>query len=301
MQLSKQFTHTVIPVKKSVKIIIQLFYLPHFPLWFSIFLHDRIECQTNKRFYFKPNKMSPPLSYYENATHFNYRISMDTKVLFLLYLLITPTFLSSSTLLVTSLLLTQQVIFPLNMLFKLFSLHWITKFEPPHYLVIDRDTKYVNQDMTHLGSPFKTNHSPRTPFSNWTNGLLEVHNRNNDTHLRIFYKLLHFLSIYYATYCTSFPSQTHYSNQDFNLFFQSLLDRPISAWLLSAEHAMLEIYSTTHRHTTSKLYSQSITFETAHLKQVPLNSFVIRTNFKPVKISQILKPLRLGLYKIIMN
>ena len=33
----------------------------------------------NIAFPIKPNKISPPLCFYENATHFNYRISMDTK------------------------------------------------------------------------------------------------------------------------------------------------------------------------------------------------------------------------------
>ena len=62
---------------------------------------------------------------------------------------------------------------------------------------------------------------------------------------------------------------------------------------------MLEIYSTVHRHINHKLNSQSSTFETTHLKQLPLNTFVIHTNFKPVNFSKKLKPLRIGPYKII--
>ena len=61
---------------------------------------------------------------------------------------------------------------------------------------------------------------------------------------------------------------------------------------------MLEIYSTVHRHLNHKLNSQSSTFETTHLKQLPLNTFVIHTNFKPVNFSKKLKPLRIGPYKI---
>ena len=62
---------------------------------------------------------------------------------------------------------------------------------------------------------------------------------------------------------------------------------------------MLEKYSTVHRHINHKLNSQSSTFETTHLKQLPLNTFVIHTNFKPVNFSKKLKPLRIGPYKII--
>ena len=90
------------------------------------------------------------------------------------------------------------------------------------------------------------------------------------------------------SYCDSVGSHTHYSNQDLNPFFHSLLDKPISPWLLSAEHAMLELYSTVHRHMNDKLNSQSSTFETTHLKLLPLDTFVIHTNFKPVKFSQTL-------------
>ena len=64
---------------------------------------------------------------------------------------------------------------------------------------------------------------------------------------------------------------------------------------------MLEIYSTVHRHINHKLNSQSSTFETTHLKQLPLNTFVIHTNFKPVNFSKKLKPLRIGPYKIIKH
>ena len=62
---------------------------------------------------------------------------------------------------------------------------------------------------------------------------------------------------------------------------------------------MLEIYSTVHRHLNHKLNSQSSTFETTHLKQLPLNTFVIQTNFKPVNFSKKLKLLRIGPYKIL--
>ena len=65
--------------------------------------------------------------------------------------------------------------------------HWITKFGPPQYLVLDRGTEYINQDMAHLCSLFDIDHSPRTTYSPWKNGLVEVQNRNLETHLRLFF------------------------------------------------------------------------------------------------------------------
>ena len=198
--------------------------------------------------------------------------------------------------------------------------------------------------MAHLCSLFHVNHSPRTPYSPWTNGLVEVRNRNLGTHLRIFlqnpptnwsfqtqmYAYAHNttplpqleLSPYqivfhtlprihltfslilprdarkncFATYCESLPPHSHYSTQDLNPFSHSILDKPISSWLLAAETAMLEIYSTVHRHLNHKLNSQSSTFETTHLKQLPLNTFVIHTIFKPINFSKKLKPIRIDAY-----
>ena len=64
--------------------------------------------------------------------------------------------------------------------------HWINKFGPPQYLVTDRGTECINQDRVHLCSLFKTNHSPRTPYSSWTNGLVVVQKRNPGTHHWLF-------------------------------------------------------------------------------------------------------------------
>ena len=76
---SKTHSHGHSGEKLSIKTFNQFYFIPHLPLWFSIFIHDCIECQTNKHFPIKPQNISPPLPFYENATHFNYRISMDTK------------------------------------------------------------------------------------------------------------------------------------------------------------------------------------------------------------------------------
>ena len=65
--------------------------------------------------------------------------------------------------------------------------HWITKFGPPQYFLTDRGIEYVNQNMAHLCSLFNIKHSPRTPYSPRTNGLVEVQNRNLGTQLRLFF------------------------------------------------------------------------------------------------------------------
>ena len=132
--------------------------------------------------------------------------------------------------------------------------------------------------MAHLCSRVYFTNSPRTPYSS----------RGSSETCR-------------ATYCNSLPPHTRHCDQDLNTFFQSLLNEPFLLCLLTAEHTMLEIYSTVNRHMTQKLNSQKSTFETTHLKQLPLNTFVIYTIFEPVKFSYKLKPLRTGQYKIIQH
>ena len=39
-------------------------YIPHLPLWFSVFIHDCTECQTNNHFPTKPNNISPLLLFF---------------------------------------------------------------------------------------------------------------------------------------------------------------------------------------------------------------------------------------------
>ena len=64
--------------------------------------------------------------------------------------------------------------------------HWITKFEPPVYLVTDRGSEYINSEFANLCTTMGIRHSPRTPYAPWTNGLVENQNRNLGTHLRLF-------------------------------------------------------------------------------------------------------------------
>ena len=64
-------------------------------------------------------------------------------------------------------------------------LHWIIKLGPPIYLVTDRGLEYVNEKMAHLCKFMGIRHSLRTANSPWTNGLVEVQNRNLGTHPRM--------------------------------------------------------------------------------------------------------------------
>ena len=170
--------------KLSIETFNQFYYKPHLPLWFPIFIHDCLECQTNKHFPLKHN-IAPHLPFYENATHFNCRIPMDTKgpisttsngnsYIFAIIDAFSHFIITNPTSNIKSKHATNTLLY-----------HWITKFGPPQYLVTDRGTEYKNQYMTHLCS-LHIKHSPRTPFSPWTNGLVENQKRNIGTHLRLF-------------------------------------------------------------------------------------------------------------------
>ena len=62
---------------------------------------------------------------------------------------------------------------------------WIINFGPPIYLVTDRGSEYVNKEMAHLCTLMGIRHSPRTANSPWKNCLVDVHNRNLGTRLRM--------------------------------------------------------------------------------------------------------------------
>ena len=59
---------------------------------------------------------------------------------------------------------------------------------------------------------------------------------------------------------------------------------------------MLDMNAIFHRNLFDKLNSQTSAFETTHLKQLLVNTFVIYTNFTPV-ISTKREPLHIGPYK----
>ena len=55
----------------------------------------------------------------------------------------------------------------------------------PIYLVTDRGPENINTDMAHLCTLMGIRNSRRTPYSAWTNGLVEVQNKNLGTPIRM--------------------------------------------------------------------------------------------------------------------
>ena len=95
--------------------------------------------------------------------------------------------------------------------------HWIIKFGPPIYLVTDRGSEYVNKEMAHLCTLMGIRHSPRTAYSPWTNGLVEVQNRNLGTHLRMFYMTHLKIGISSPYVCLCHIIHNHFQNSMFHL------------------------------------------------------------------------------------
>ena len=163
----------------------QNYYIPFLEKWLSIFIHDSIECQRNKHFNMKI-QIAPTQSFSEHAPSFNYRISMDSNGP------ITPLSHNKSYIHVIIDAFSHFVVtVPIKSnnaktSIKTLLHHWIIKLGPPIYLVTDRGSEYVNKEMAHLCTLMGIRHSPRTAYSPWTNGLVEVQNRNLGTHLRMF-------------------------------------------------------------------------------------------------------------------
>ena len=129
---------------------------------------------------------APTQSFSEHAPSFSYRISMDTKVPInppsqhksYIHVIVD----SFSHFVVTVPIKSNNAKTAVKTLLH----HWITKYGPPYYLVTDRGSEYGNKDMAHLCTLIGIRHSLRTANSLWTNGLVEVQNRNLGTHLRMF-------------------------------------------------------------------------------------------------------------------
>ena len=182
---NKLHDHSHTGIKITYNTFSQYYYIPYFEKWLSIFIHDCLECQKNKHFNMKI-QTAPTQSFSEHAPCFNYRISMDTKGP------INPPSQHKSYIHVIVDAFSHFVVtVPIKSnnaktAVKTLLHHWITKYGPPIYLVTDRGTEYVNQDMAHLCTLMGIRHSPRTAYSPWANGLVEVQNRNLGTHLRMF-------------------------------------------------------------------------------------------------------------------
>ena len=129
---------------------------------------------------------APTQSFSEHAPSFNYRISMDTKGP-----ISHPSHNKSYIHVIIDAFIHFVVTVPIKSnnaktAIKNLLHHWIIKFGPPIYLVTDRGSEYVNKEMAQLCTLMGTRHSPRTTYYPWTNGLVEVQNRNLGTHLRMF-------------------------------------------------------------------------------------------------------------------
>ena len=183
---STNFMNTLILVLKLPIIHSPNIIISHFlKKWLSIFVHDCIECQRNKHFNQKI-QTAPTQSFSEHALSFNYRFSMDTKGP-----INPPSHNKSYIHVIVDAFSHFVVTVPIKSnnaktAIKTLLHHWIIKFGPPIYLVTYRGSEYVNKEMAQLCTLMGIRHSPRTAYSPWTNGLVEVQNRNLGTHLRKF-------------------------------------------------------------------------------------------------------------------
>ena len=172
-------------IKISIKVFNQNYFIPYLHKWMSLFIHDCIECQKNKHINQKIQTATIQ-TFSENASYFNYRISTDTKG---------PKNLPSnqnsyihvivdafSHFVVTIPVKQNNAQNAVNSLLH----HWITKFGLPVDLVEDRGSEYINSEFANLCTTMGIGHSPKFPYAQWTNGLVENQNKNLGTHLRLF-------------------------------------------------------------------------------------------------------------------
>ena len=182
---NKLHEHYHTGIKITYNTFTQYYYMQFLEKWLSNNLHDCIECQRNKHFNMKI-QTAPTQSFSEHALSSNYRIPMNTKGPInppshnksYIHLIID----AFSHFLVTVPVKSNNAKTAIKTLLH----HWIIKFEPPIYLVTDRGSEYVNKEMAHRCTLKGIRHAPRTAYSPWTNGLVELQNRNLGTHLRIF-------------------------------------------------------------------------------------------------------------------
>ena len=119
---SKTHSHGHSGEKRSIKTFNQVYFIRHLPLWFAIFIHDCIECQTNKHFPIKPQNISPLFLFMRVLLISTTGSPWTIKALVLHLLKTTSIFLSSLMHSVTLLLLTQLLTLLRNMPSELFSI-----------------------------------------------------------------------------------------------------------------------------------------------------------------------------------
>ena len=151
----------------------------------SIFIHDCIECQQNKHINEK-TQTATIQTFSENASYFNYRISMDTKGP-----INPPSKQNSYNHVIVDAFSHFVVTVPVKQNNAQTAVnyvlhHWITKFGLPIYLVKDRVSEYINSELANFCTTMGIRHSPRNPYAPWTNGLVKNQNKNLGTHIRLF-------------------------------------------------------------------------------------------------------------------
>ena len=120
-----------------------------------------MECQRNKHFNLEPQ--TAPIQFFaEHASSFNYRNFMDTKGPInppsqhksYIHVIVD----AFSHFIVTVRIKSNNAKTAVKTLLH----HWITKYGPAIYLVIDRGSEYINKEMAHLCTLMGIRHSPRT-------------------------------------------------------------------------------------------------------------------------------------------
>ena len=170
-------------IKNTYNTFAQNYYFPYLEKWLFIFLHDCIECQRNKQYKMKIQS-APTQSFSKHAASFNYKFPTKGSIN-------PPSHNKSYIHVIIDAFSHFVVTVPIEAnnaktATKIPLHYWINKFGPPIYLVTDRGSEYSNKEMAHLCSPAGIRHSPKTASSPWTNGLVELQNRNLGTHLRMF-------------------------------------------------------------------------------------------------------------------
>ena len=211
----------------------------------------------------------------ENASYFNYRISLDTKGpinppskqnsnihvivdAFSHFVVTVPNKQNNAQNAVNSLLY-----------------HWITKFGPPVYLVTDRGSEYINSERANLCTTMEIRHSPRTPYAPWTNGLVENQNKNFETHLRLF---LHNTPENWSTQVHMYPyAHTSQPLSELNLSPYEIVFHTIARNPITFE---LNIQRDTNRNCTSQ-FCQNLPLHT-HYDKSNLNPFFHKILSKPI-------------------
>ena len=75
---NKLHEHSHTGIKRTYNIFSQYYFITYLEKWFSISIHDCLECQRMRHFNMKI-QAAPTQSFAEHAPSFNNRISMDTK------------------------------------------------------------------------------------------------------------------------------------------------------------------------------------------------------------------------------